>query len=59
MEKKKLWNEKFSKGKIFVERITTIAQTLRKNKINALKFIQKAVVNYYSSTLLINPVMGY
>lgn len=45
--RKKSYGTRSERGKRFVERVTTIAQTVRKQKGNALSFIQKAIENFY------------
>jgi hypothetical protein len=50
-----------ARGKKFVERITTVAQTIRKQSGNALCFIQRAVECFYSRILppLISEALGF
>lgn len=45
----------------FVERVTTVAQTIRKQGGNVLRFIQQAIEYFYSQTLhpLISEAMGF
>jgi transposase len=45
--RKKSYGTRSTRGKWFVERITTIVQTLRKKKKNALKYIQQCLISYY------------
>jgi len=45
--RKKSYGTRSERGKRFVERITTISQTLRKQEKNVLHFIQKAVLAFY------------
>ena len=42
--RKKSYGTRSERGKKFVERITSVAETLKKQKMNILKFIQKALV---------------
>jgi len=45
--RKKSYGTRSDRGKRFVERITTISQTLRKQKKNVLQFIQQVVGSFY------------
>jgi transposase len=45
--RKKSYGTRSSRGKRFVERITTIVQTLRKKKKNVLKYIQQSLISFY------------
>jgi transposase len=45
--RKKSYGTRSERGKRFVERVTTIAQTVRKQKGNALNFIQSAIESFY------------
>ena len=45
--RKKSYGTRSDRGKKFVERITTISQTLRKQKKNVLQFVQQAVGSFY------------
>jgi hypothetical protein len=49
------------RGKKFIERVTTVTQTVRKHSGNALRFIQRAVECFYSRILpsLISESMGF
>lgn len=47
--RKKSYGTRSNRGKRFVERITTVSQTLRKNKKNVLKFIQNVIISFYKS----------
>jgi len=47
--RKKSYGTRSSRGKRFVERITTVSQTLRKNGKNVLKFIQNAIICFYKN----------
>lgn len=59
--RKKSYGTRSDRGKQFVERLTTVAQTLRKQKQNVLSFIQKATESFYSksSPPLISEVLGF
>ena len=59
--RRKSYGTRSVKGIRFVERITTITQTLRKQKVNTLKFIQKALKSFYgrSQTPLVIAEMGF
>lgn len=46
--RKKSYGTRSDRGKRFVERITTIAQTLKRQEKNVLKFIQQVIVSFYS-----------
>jgi len=45
--RKKSYGTRSDRGKRFVERITSISQTLRKQKKNVLQFIQEVMVSFY------------
>jgi transposase len=45
--RKKSYGTRSNRGKRFVERITSVAQTLKKQGKNIISFIQNAVVNFY------------
>ncbi len=45
--RKKSYGTRSNRGKRFVERITTISQTLRKQKKNVLQFVQQAIGSFY------------
>jgi transposase len=59
--RKKSYGTRSDRGKKFVERITTVAQTVRKQSGNALRFIQRAVEYFYSRAFppLISEAMGF
>jgi len=59
--RKKSYGTRSNRGKRFVERITTISQTLRKNKKNVLQFIQNVIINFYKNENLplINSEIGF
>ena len=48
--RKKSYGTRSERGKRFVERITSIAQTLKKHNYNILKTIQEVVLMFYSKT---------
>lgn len=49
--RKKSYGTKSARGEGFVERITSVAQTLRKHGANVLRFIQAAIGSYYRREL--------
>src|SRR5690606_35142409 len=49
--RKKSYGTRSERGKKFVERVTTVAQTVRKQSGNVLRFIQQAIESFYSQTL--------
>lgn len=59
--RKKSYGTRSERGKSFVEKITSVVQTLRKQKKNVLNFIGSAVRAFYSNEepALINPKMGF
>jgi transposase len=59
--RKKSYGTRSDRGKKFVERVTTVAQTIRKHSGNVLRFIQRAVECFYSQALppLISEAMGF
>lgn len=59
--RKKSYGTRSDRGKKFVERVTTVAQTVRKHRGNVLRFIQQAVECFYSQALppLISETMGF
>jgi len=59
--RKKSYGTRSDRGKKFVERITTVSQTIRKQGGNVLRFIQQAVECFYSRALapLISESMGF
>ena len=59
--RKKSYGTRSEKGKRFIERISSISQTLRKQGKNVLKFIQSTIKNFYSNKApeLINPEMNF
>ena len=59
--RRKSYGTRSDRGKKFVERVTTVAQTVRKQGGNALRFIQEAVRCFYSQVLppLISEAMGF
>lgn len=58
--RKKSYGTKSDRGKRFVERITTVTQTLRKQGGNAVKYIQAATRAFFQKTSppYINPAFG-
>jgi transposase len=59
--RRKSYGTRSDRGKKFVERVTTVAQTIRKQSGNVLHFIQQAIECFYSQTLppLISEAMGF
>ncbi len=59
--RKKSYGTRSERGKKFVERVTTIAQTFKKNGMNILGFIQDAVSCFYSKAdpPMISEALGY
>lgn len=59
--RRKSYGTRSDRGKKFVERVTTVAQTIRKQSGNALRFIQQAIECFYSQVLppLISEAMGF
>ena len=59
--RKKSYGTRSIRGKSFVEKITSVVQTLRKQKKNALSFVESAIKAFYSNEepALINPEMGF
>ena len=59
--RKKSYSTRSERGKKFVERITSISQTLRKQGKNVLKFIESTLKNFYSDKEpeLINPALDF
>jgi len=59
--RRKSYGTRSNRGKKFVERITTVAQTVRKQGGNVLHFIQGAIESFYSQVLptLISEAMGF
>jgi transposase len=59
--RKKSYGTRSERGKKFVERITSISQTLRKQGKNVLKFIEATIKNFYSNKEpdLINSALGF
>ena len=45
--RKKSYGTRSERGKRFVERVTTVAQTLKKQGKQVLSFFQEAVFNFY------------
>jgi transposase len=59
--RRKSYGTRSERGKSFVERITTVAQTLKKQSRSILAFIQEAVASFYSKepTPFISEAMGF
>ena len=59
--RRKSYGTRSNRGKKFVERVTTVAQTIRKQGRNVLHFIQEAIECFYSQALppLISEAMGF
>jgi len=54
--RKKSYGTRSDRGKSFVERITSISQTLRKQKKNVLQFVQQAVAAFYGEKTTIDSI---
>jgi len=59
--RRKSYGTRSERGKMFVERVTTVAQTIRKHGGNVLHFIQQCVKCFYSRSLppFISEAMGF
>lgn len=59
--RKKSYGTKSARGKKFVERITTVSQTLRKQAKNVLQYIQSVVASFYrrSAPPFMSEAMGF
>lgn len=59
--RKKSYGTRSDRGKKFVERVTTVAQTIRKHSGNVLRFIQRAIECFYSQALppWVSEAMGF
>jgi transposase len=59
--RRKSYGTRSNRGKKFVERVTTVAQTIRKQSGNVLHFIQEAIECFYLQVLppLISEAMGF
>lgn len=59
--RRKSYGTRSDRGKKFVERITTVSQTVRKQSGNVLRFVQRAVECFYAqiSPPLISEAMGF
>lgn len=59
--RRKSYGTRSERGKKFVERITTVAQTVRKQSGNVLHFVQRAIECFYAqiSPPLISEAMGF
>jgi len=59
--RRKSYGTRSERGKKFVERITTVSQTIRKHTGNVLHFVQQSIKCFYSKNLppLISEAMGF
>ena len=59
--RRKSYGTRSNRGKKFVERVTTVAQTVRKQGGNVLRFVQESIKCFYSQVLppLISEAMGF
>ena len=59
--RRKSYGTRSDRGKRFVERITTVAQTLKRRSQNILSFIQEVVIGFYSksATPFISEALGF
>ena len=59
--RRKSYGTRSERGKKFVERITAVSQTLKRQSKSILGFIQEAVVSFYakSSSPFISEAMGF
>ncbi|HSX38934.1 MAG TPA: IS66 family transposase, partial [Chlamydiales bacterium] len=59
--RRKSYGTRSERGKMFVERVTTVAQTIRKHGGNVLHFMQQSVKCFYSRSPppLISEAMGF
>ena len=59
--RRKSYGTRSDRGKKFVERITTVAHTIRKQCGNVLRFVQQAVESFYLRVQppLISETMGF
>lgn len=59
--RRKSYGTRSERGKKFVERITTIAQTLKRQSKNILSFIEEAILSFYAKrfTPFISESMGF
>ena len=59
--RKKSYGTRSDRGKRFVERISSVTQTLRKTSLNIFSYLQEAVSDFYNgkSPQLINPAYGF
>jgi len=59
--RRKSYGTRSERGKKFVERITSVSQTLKRQSKSILSFIQEAVVSFYSKTFppFISEAMGF
>ncbi len=59
--RKKSYGTRSDRGKKFVERVTTVAQTLRRQSKSILSFIQKVIMEFYNGATVpfISEAMGF
>ena len=59
--RKKSYGTRSKRGQKFVERITSVVETLKKNHKSPLKFLENALISFYQkkSSPLINPYLGF
>lgn len=59
--RRKSYGTRSERGKRFVERVTTVAQTVRKHRGNILHFVQESIKCFYSRNLppMISEAMGF
>ncbi len=59
--RRKSYGTRSERGKRFVERITTVSQTLKRQSKSILRFIQDVIVSFYSkmSTPFVSEAMGF
>jgi transposase len=59
--RRKSYGTRSDRGKRFVERITTVAQTLKRQSQNILSFIQEAIIGFYNkaTTPFISEALGF
>lgn len=59
--RKKSYGTRSSRGKTFVERITTVTQSLRRHGRNVLSFIQEVIISFYlkSAPPFLSEAMGF
>ena len=59
--RKKSYGTRSKRGQKFVERITSVVETLKKNHKSPLKFLENALISFYQKkpSPLINPSLGF